>query len=126
MDRMMDAADARDRAALIVDAAIGRARRGAVADTTRAPAERPTEIAPPPRGVTFLMSRRPCRSNSQRLLLREPLPMGTKREPTAPSQMTREQLEALVTGLFDHRLAVIEERLPRWNDKPTAFPLQVA
>jgi hypothetical protein len=50
MDRMLDAQDARDRAARIVDAALDRARRGTIADTPRAAPERPTENTPPPRG----------------------------------------------------------------------------
>jgi hypothetical protein len=33
------------------------------------------------------------------------------RETTAPSRMTREQLETLIVGQCDHRLAAIEERV---------------
>jgi hypothetical protein len=42
LDRMMDAADARDRASRIVDAALNRAHRAAIADTPRAPVQEPT------------------------------------------------------------------------------------
>jgi hypothetical protein len=63
IDQMMDAQDARDRAALIVDSVIDQARRGMISraveptpDTHRAPATRPTEPPaksesnPPPGG----------------------------------------------------------------------------
>jgi hypothetical protein len=43
-----------------------------------------------------------------------------QRESKAPSKMTREQLEALITGLCDHRLAAIEERLAALEHKSSA------
>jgi hypothetical protein len=36
---------------------------------------------------------------------------GYPQETNVPVKMTREELEALVTGLCDHRLAAIEERV---------------
>jgi hypothetical protein len=60
MDAMMDHQDAKDRAERIVDAAIDRARRGAIAatptpgspvqPTPETLAKRPTETTPPPGG----------------------------------------------------------------------------
>jgi hypothetical protein len=50
VDALCDAQAAKERAALIVDAAIDRARRGAIADTHRAPATQPTENTPLPSG----------------------------------------------------------------------------
>ena len=48
------------------------------------------------------------------------------REPTAPSKTPRAQLEAVITGYCDHRLAAIEERLAalerRTRTMPPSFP----
>jgi hypothetical protein len=44
------------------------------------------------------------------------------RETTAPYRMTREQLEALVSGLVDHRLAAVEERLSALERRTNGLP----
>jgi hypothetical protein len=48
--------------------------------------------------------------------------MGTaKRETTVPSKMSREQLETLVVGLVDHRLAAMEARVAELERRTTTM-----
>jgi hypothetical protein len=49
------------------------------------------------------------------------------RETSVPSKMAREQLEVLIPGLCDHRLAAIEERVAELERKTHALhPLGAA
>jgi hypothetical protein len=101
---MMDAADAKARVELIVNAAM--ARR--VADVARPTETPPVQPTPAPNQET--PAKRP-----------KALMSRAARETSVPSKMSREQLEALVVGLVDHRIATVEERLAALERRTTVM-----